>query len=230
MAGPERARAVIFDLWDTLVPLPARVRAAAVDRMVEALNLPVAALRDPWAATWTRRATGPLEPLLADIYRELTGRSATQEQIAIALRARRAVHAPAFVPAAAAVETLRVLRAEGVRIGLLTNCTSDTPDLWQASGLAHLVDATAFSAVEGVMKPEPSFYELLLTRLGVEPAGCVYIGDGKDDELEGAKRVGLAPILYAPQGASSSWRGTTIRCLDEVPELVRAMSTNAVTG
>jgi putative hydrolase of the HAD superfamily len=128
MAGPERgARAVIFDLWDTLVPLPARVRAAAVEGMAEALDLPVAALRDAWAATWTRRATGPLQPVVADIYRELTGRSATREQIAAALRARRDVHAPAFVPMAAAAETLRTIRADGVRIGLLTNCTLTRP-------------------------------------------------------------------------------------------------------
>ena len=229
MAVPERgARAVIFDLWDTLVPLPARVRAAAVERMAQALELLVANFREAWAATWTRRATGPLEPIVDDIFRELTGRSASEEQIANALRLRREVHAPAFIPTAAAVETLCLLRAEGFRIGLLTNCTSDTPDLWRASVLALLADAAAFSALEGVMKPEPSFYRLLLARLGVEPQGCAYIGDGKDDELEGAKRVGLAPNLYAPPGASSSWPGTTIRSLDEAPELVRAMATNVL--
>jgi putative hydrolase of the HAD superfamily len=244
MADPERSpRAVIFDLWDTLVPLPARVRAVAIGRMAEALDLPVAALRAAWEATWTRRATGPLEPVVADIFRHLTGRSARQEQLGAALRGRRDVHAPAFVPTAGAVETLRVFRAQGVRIGLLTNCTSDTSDLWRASPLARLVDATAFSAREGVMKPEPSFYLLLLARLGVEPADCAYIGDGKDDELEGAKRLGLAPVLYAPQGAVSSWPGPyapqgavsswpgpTIHSLDEAPELVRAMCTVAAVG
>ena len=88
--------------------------------------------------------------------------------------------------------------------------------------------AAAFSAREGVMKPEPSFYRLLLGRLGGEPAGCVYIGDGKDDELEGAKRVGLKPILYAREGGTSFWPGPTIRSLDEAPVLVRAMSTDGV--
>jgi putative hydrolase of the HAD superfamily len=89
----------------------------------------------------------------------------------------------------------------------------------------------AFSAPEGVMKPEPSFYLLLLGRLGVEPAGCVYVGDGMDDELEGAKRVGLAPILYAPHGGSSSWPGATIRSLDDAPELVaRHVNERGVPG
>jgi putative hydrolase of the HAD superfamily len=228
MAGPERTRAVIFDLWDTLVPLPARVRSAAIECMAQALDLPVVTFGEAWAASWTRRATGPIEPIVADIYRELTGRAASEERIANALRRRHEVHASAFVPTAAAVETLRLLRAEGFRIGLLTNCTSDTPNLWHASPLAPLVDGAAFSAREGVMKPEPSFYLLLLARLGVEPAGCVYVGDGMDDELEGAERVGLEPILYAPHGASSSWPGATIRFLDEAPELVRAMATNSL--
>jgi putative hydrolase of the HAD superfamily len=217
--------AVIFDLWDTLVPLPARVRAAAVERMAQALDLPVADFGGAWAASWTRRATGPLEPIVADIYRDLRGRSASEEQIANALRLRHEVHARAFIPTAAAVPTLQTIRAEGLRIGLLTNCTSDTPDLWRASPLAALVDATAFSATEGVMKPTPSLYELLLARLGVEPERCLYVGDGKDDELDGAARVGLAAILYAPQGVGDSWPGATIRCLDEVPALVGAMAT-----
>jgi hypothetical protein len=49
-----RAGAVIFDLWDTLVPLPARLRAVAVERMAEALNVPAAHLRDAWTVTPTR--------------------------------------------------------------------------------------------------------------------------------------------------------------------------------
>jgi len=49
-----------------------------------------------------------------------------------------------------------------------------------------------------------------------------------DDELEGAQRVGLEPILRAPRGASSSWPGATIRSLDEVPELVHAVATNSL--
>jgi putative hydrolase of the HAD superfamily len=141
MAGPEAAPAVIFDLWDTLVPLPARIRAAAIECMAQALDLPVASFGVAWASSWTRRATGLIEPIVADIYRELTGREASEERIANAPRRRHEVHASAFVPTAAAVETLRLLRAEGFRIGLLTNCTSDTPNLWHASPLAPLVDA-----------------------------------------------------------------------------------------
>jgi putative hydrolase of the HAD superfamily len=191
--------------------------------MAETLDLPAAALHAAWAATWARRATGPLQPVVEDIFRELSGRSAPPEQVAAALHVRRDVHAPAFAPTAEAVETLRVLRNRGFRIGLLTNCSSDTPDLWRASTLAPLVDATAFSAVEGVMKPASSFYTRLLARLGVKPWACAYIGDGKDDELAGAKRVGLVPILYAPQDASASWPGLTIRSLGEAPERVPAL-------
>jgi hypothetical protein len=85
--------AIIFDLWDTLVPLPAQVRAAAIERRGEALDLPIANLRDALAATWTRRATGLLRPVIEDIYRERLGRSPSPEQIATALRARREVNA-----------------------------------------------------------------------------------------------------------------------------------------
>jgi len=137
-----------------------------------------------------------------------------------ALRTRHEMHAAAFRPAADAVETLVALRTRGIRIGLLTNCTSDDFELWRSSELAALVDAAAFSAREGLMKPEPAFYRLLLSRLAIDPERCLDVGDGKDDELQGAAEVGCSPVLYAPHQAPCSWPGPTVRALREVPNLL----------
>ena len=57
-----------------------------------------------------------------------------------------------------------------------------------------LFDAEVFSAAVGLRKPDPRIYRLALELLHVEPAEAVFVGDGANDELAGAERVGMTAI------------------------------------
>ena len=61
--------------------------------------------------------------------------------------------------------------------------------------------------------------------LGAAPQDTLYVADGMDDELTGARNVGIAPILlrspdedaYDERSAEGmAWTGTTIEYLREV--------------
>ena len=75
------------------------------------------------------------------------------------------------------------------------------------------------------MKPEPEIYLRTARALDVEPADCFFVGDGANDELAGAERVGMTPVLFLPDGASShwpevrGWQGLRVRSMEEVLEL-----------
>jgi putative hydrolase of the HAD superfamily len=43
-------------------------------------------------------------------------------------------------------------------------------------------------------KPEPAIYLYACERLKVEPAGCLYCGDGSYRELTGASAVGMTAV------------------------------------
>ena len=43
-------------------------------------------------------------------------------------------------------------------------------------------------------KPDPRIYELALEQLGVEPREAIFVGDGANDELAGAERVGMRAV------------------------------------
>jgi putative hydrolase of the HAD superfamily len=46
---------------------------------------------------------------------------------------------------------------------------------------------------------DPRIYEIACERLGVEAGDCLFVGDGANDELPGAERVGMAAVqLRAP--------------------------------
>ena len=62
-------------------------------------------------------------------------------------------------------------------------------------------------------------------RLRVAAADSVFVGDGANDELGGAARVGMTPVLFVPDGtprwpALAGWDGLRIDTLPELLEIV----------
>jgi putative hydrolase of the HAD superfamily len=57
------------------------------------------------------------------------------------------------------------------------------------------------------MKPDARIYEQALAGLGVPAREGLFVGDGANDELEGARRVGMTPVLVQRAGATPSWDG-----------------------
>ena len=57
------------------------------------------------------------------------------------------------------------------------------------------------------MKPDREIYELACTGLGVDPSDCLFVGDGANDELRGAERAGMTPVLVHPRGEDPRWDG-----------------------
>jgi putative hydrolase of the HAD superfamily len=91
--------------------------------------------------------------------------------------------------------------------------------------LAALIDVAAFSCSVGMAKPDQRIYLSACEALSVAPAECVYVGDGGDDELQGALEVGMTPVLLRveseiaedglPSGAAS-WEGPVIESFDQL--------------
>jgi putative hydrolase of the HAD superfamily len=133
---------------------------------------------------------------------------------------RRAVTQEGLVPVPGAVETLAELRARGLRIGLITVCSDDVPALWPETRFQGLFDAEVFSCSVGLRKPDPRIYLLACEQLGVEPREAMFVGDGSNDELAGAERMGMTAVLLERLGEEQVWAGRRIRSLPEVLAMV----------
>jgi putative hydrolase of the HAD superfamily len=211
--------AVVFDLWQTLVPLsPDRSR---YEEMADAIGAPREEFAEVWLSGRREREIGPLLDSVRWVFDRLGVES--DPQVLVAMRRDWATHA--LVARPEALPTLRVLRTRGFKLGLITVCSEDVADAWDATPLAEHFDATVFSCVEGVCKPDPRIYELCCERLGVPAEACLFVGDGDNDELPGAERVGMTAVQLRAPGeelseAGKKWRGRAIERLDEVLELV----------
>lgn len=224
--------AVVFDLYGTLVPEFSRSDfAASVGSMAEVFGADSDAFRQGWDETAMRRQTGGFATIEDNIRAVCAGLglNPADEVVDRAGEARLALYRRWFHPRPGAVETLRELKTRGFPIALVSMCAPDTPRFWRASELAPFVDVEVFSSETGLRKPDPAIYHFAADALGVEPAACLYCGDGAYGELTGAAAVGMAAYLIRdpdvdptetlrPEG--EDWTGASVSDLRDLLALL----------
>jgi putative hydrolase of the HAD superfamily len=205
---------VIFDLWNTLADWPVDVWAEVRPGVAERLGLTPEEFDERWYGELAKtRELGPL----ADALHALGASPEAAEEI---VSMRRVVTQEGLVPVPGALETISELRARSFRIGLITICSDDVPALWPETPFHGLFDAEVFSCSVGLRKPDPRIYELACEQLGVESSEALFVGDGANDELAGAERVGMTAVLFERPEYEVEWGGRRIRALPELLELL----------
>ena len=223
---------VLFDLYGTLVdPFRSSEGASNVRQMAAALDLPLEDVGRLWQETFQDRETGAFSTI-ADNIRYICrtlGVQRDESQIVAAVEVRAALYRRTLVPRKDSRDTLAALRSAGVRLALVSNAGPQTPDLWRETDLAPLVEVAVISAEARVAKPDPRIYRLAFEGLGLAPETCLFVGDGGNHELDGARRVGLNPVLIRTPGddlddphrpEAKAWQGTTVSTISEVLGLV----------
>jgi putative hydrolase of the HAD superfamily len=89
--------------------------------------------------------------------------------------------------------TLDDLRRRRLKLGLVSNTARDLEAFVRHHGLD--VDVTLTSRVHGKVKPDPSIFRAALARLGVEPPAAAMVGDSPEDDVEGARALGMRAFL-----------------------------------
>jgi putative hydrolase of the HAD superfamily len=207
---------VIFDLWDTIVDFDAEGNSAFHGEVARRLGRDPEELVALWNEGRSTRDTGPFRDYLATL-----GIGAEDMDDVVSLRT--AATRTMLVPRPGAVETIEELRRRGLSVGLISVCSDDVVELWPETPFADLFGATVFSCSVRLRKPDPRIYRLALDELGVDAGEAVFVGDGANDELAGAARVGMRAILIHRPGEdplwpeARAWRGPRIT---SVPDLL----------
>jgi putative hydrolase of the HAD superfamily len=92
-----------------------------------------------------------------------------------------------------ALPVLEELRAAQLRLGLVSNGIRDLREFVVHHQLD--VDAMVGSRAHGFVKPHPTIFQSALKQLGVEPAQAVMVGDSLEEDIEGARALGMRAIL-----------------------------------
>jgi putative hydrolase of the HAD superfamily len=94
--------------------------------------------------------------------------------------------------------TLEDLRRRGLKLGLLSNTARDLDVFVEHHGLD--VDAALSSRAHGKTKPHPSIFLAMLQRLAVRAEAAAMVGDSPEDDVEGARALGLRAVLLDREG------------------------------
>lgn len=94
--------------------------------------------------------------------------------------------------------TLAALRRYGLKLGLLSNTGRDLDAFVLHHGIE--VDAVLTSRAHGKTKPHDSIFRRMLDLLGVRPADAAMVGDTLEDDVEGARAVGMQALLLDREG------------------------------
>lgn len=194
-----RTKAVVFDLFETLITEfenGKRMTKRNYDYM-GLLGLSNEEFKKEWHMRQERRMTGEFphyHSVIEDIARQnqltVNGEAVDYlygERIKEKLLPFRQVRPDVL-------DMIGQIRAKGIKVGLISNCTEEEVVYWRESKLADCFDDVIFSYEARFAKPDERIYRLSCERLGVAPEETVFVGDGGSGELEGADRAGMRPF------------------------------------
>ena len=217
-------RAVVFDLWNTLVFSPA---GSPFQRLRELLRPDQQHL----FAELVRDGMGqPYASVMAflEAWQERAVFTPSQMEAMAQAFLEAGAQAECFPGAPAAVAAVRDL----ARVALLSNTQTFGLELLDRLGLAERIRTRLLSAELGALKPEPAAFEAAQRKLGIFPGNLVMVGDSWTDDVEGAVAAGWTAIWVnreakprpAHEGDAPDAPYAPIyevRSLDRVPELIQ---------
>lgn len=219
-------RPLLFDLFNTLINGADEERDRVVREMALILGVAPSALVTAYHRSWRDRLVRWDVEETIHILAARLGASPTAAQVVRAGELRRALahRALAAVPAVT-LGVLDALRTAGHRLALVSNATSEIAQAWPHSPLAGRFDAAVFSCDVGSAKPDPAIYRAAAVRLGADPAQCVFIGDGADDELTGAAALGMTALVTTEfRDRDPTWPGPACASVGDLPTVLNGLT------
>jgi putative hydrolase of the HAD superfamily len=209
MSGVKPVRAVIFDLYRTLIDIWTDERNPEVwARLARFLTYQgvwiapeeLSALFSGGAEQQQRDRPGAFPEVDVDlVFRDILTHAGCREADSLAgpltafFRTLSMVQFRLFPDV---LPSLTRLRENGHRIGIVSDAQRAffRTEL-VAAGLVPFVDVAVASGEHGFHKPDPRLFHIALAELGISAEEAVYVGDSPDRDMCGAQDAGLTPLL-----------------------------------
>ena len=118
------------------------------------------------------------------------------------------------------VPVLQELKADGVRMAVVSNWDSRLPSILEMLELAPFFEVVGVSHIEGMEKPNPEFFHRVLGKLKARPEQALHVGDVPELDLAGAEAAGVDCLLVDRRGRLDG-HFNAHRDLRELPRIAR---------
>lgn len=124
-----------------------------------------------------------------------------------------------FRPFPDALPALDALARDGHVVVIVSNWDCSLPDWLGPTGLLERVAGVVTSADAGAGKPDRRVFERGLELAGARPEEAVHVGDSLENDVAGARALGIRPVLVARDGAAPEGV-EAVGSLTELPALL----------
>ena len=141
----------------------------------------------------------------------------------------------AAITSGAQVAPAKAPRADGVRVGVLSNTIwprAYHERIFERDGVLDLVDGDVYTSEIPWTKPSPKAFQAAMAAVGAtDAARCVYVGDRLFDDIWGAQNAGMRAI-HVPHsdippeqlGHSEGTPDAVVHRLSEIPRVIAALT------
>jgi HAD superfamily hydrolase (TIGR01662 family) len=136
------------------------------------------------------------------IVRGMGGDAAEARAVAVELTSRWQRHEN-FELYEDVLPVLDALRERGMKLGLISNSARDVAAFARHHALE--IDAGISSFHHGKAKPHESIFRAVLDLLDVEPDEAAMVGDAVEDDVEGARALGMRAVLVDRLGLNPNF-------------------------
>ncbi len=94
--------------------------------------------------------------------------------------------------------TLLRLKAQGMKLGIISNWDERLRPLLDQLELTPFFDAIVISSEVGHCKPAPQIFREALRLLNLPADQALHVGDSNDEDVDGARQSGLKAVIRKP--------------------------------
>jgi len=218
-------RAIFFDIGGTLIhPWPSVGEIYASTARRHGLNVTAGQIENAFRESWVALKRPGMTVSRKEWWRALVFRTLGQENEACFEELyERFGHAAAWRVYPDVEDTLRDVRARGLRVGAISNWDERLRPLLGELGLVARFDSITVSCEVGAEKPVATVFQAALRAAGVAAVEAIHIGDSHEEDVRGGQAAGLRAVLVKRDGGDAQ-ECASIRDLREVVKIVSAQA------
>ena len=115
------------------------------------------------------------------------------------------------------------LKQAGYLMVVLSNRDKPFHEVLESHGITGFFHFSLAAGEVGIYKPEPGVFKHALERADVAAQESAYVGDNYFADVVGARRAGLRPVLYDPNGIFPEADCTAIKSFDELKSVLEVL-------